>query len=652
MKPRYLTKSRFKLALECPTKLYYCDKSEYANQNLEDPFLNALAEGGFQVGELAKCYFPGGVEIDTLAYDEALNLTNQLLNRDNVTIFEAAIRFNNLFIRADIFVKKGKHIDLIEVKAKSFDKNKDSFINKRNKLDSDWSPYLYDTAFQKYVVSHAFPEYSVSAYLMLADKNSLCPTDGLNQKFKIIKNEYGRKQAIADDITKDDLTNKLICKINVDDICKKIYDENISDIYSFEEYVNRLSKLYFDNKKEPPIISSLCGKCEFKATEQELKNGLKSGFNECWKEALNWTDKDLSVPTVLEIWNHRGKDKFIQSGKIKLSDICVDDISPETDGKSGLSSKQRQWMQIDKVQRNDNSYWIDTDNLINEMKSWQYPLHFIDFETTRVAIPFNNGRHPYEGIAFQFSHHIVYKDGRIEHHGQYLNTEGFPNYDFVRNLKNELDNDEGSIFKYSAHENSFLNEIYKQLINDKDNIPDRDELCKFIRSITEYKEDKITICGKRNMIDLLVLVKRYFYDPATKGSNSIKYVLPAILNCSKYLQQKYSNPIYGSDQGLKSLNYKDWKWIEYENGRVVDPYKLLPRMFADISDKDYELLSESDEIRDGGAALTAYARLQYENMSDFEKQEIKQALLKYCELDTLAMVMIYEGWLDLTGQLE
>ena len=75
-------------------------------------------------------------------------------------------------------------------------------------------------------------------------------------------------------------------------------------------------------------------------------------------------------------------------------------------------------------------------------------------------------------------------------------------------------------------------------------------------------------------------------------------------------------------------------------------------MFADISDKDYEILSESDEIRDGGAALTAYARLQYENMSDFEKQEIKQALLKYCELDTLAMVMIYEGWLDLTEQLK
>ena len=55
MRPRYLTKSRYKLGLECPTKLYYTGKSEYANQNIDDTFLLALADGGFQVGELAKC---------------------------------------------------------------------------------------------------------------------------------------------------------------------------------------------------------------------------------------------------------------------------------------------------------------------------------------------------------------------------------------------------------------------------------------------------------------------------------------------------------------------------------------------------------------------------------------------------------------------
>ena len=295
-------------------------------------------------------------------------------------------------------------------------------------------------------------------------------------------------------------------------------------------------------------------------------------------------------------------------------------------------------------------HWIDSENLHSEMSTWIYPLHFIDFETSMVAIPFNKGRRPYEGIAFQYSHHVVHEDGRIEHCGQYLNTVPgvFPNYDFLRSLKNELERDQGSIFRYAAHENTFLNMIYRQLWEDIVDIPDREELCGFIRSITTpVKKSKEWEAGTRNMIDMCELVKRYYYDPATKGSNSIKQVLPAILNSSRFLQEKYANPIYGADGGMPSLNYRDWKWIEYREDRVLDPYKLLPNMFQDISDKDFALLSDSDELRDGGAALTAYARMQFEEMSEYERTEIEKALLKYCELDTLAMVMIYEGWKDL-----
>ena len=47
-------------------------------------------------------------------------------------------------------------------------------------------------------------------------------------------------------------------------------------------------------------------------------------------------------------------------------------------------------------------------------------------------------------------------------------------------------------------------------------------------------------------------------------------------------------------------------------------------------------------INDGGAALTAYGKIQYVDMSNHERELIKESLLKYCELDTLAMVMIYE----------
>ena len=42
----------------------------------------------------------------------------------------------------------------------------------------------------------------------------------------------------------------------------------------------------------------------------------------------------------------------------------------------------------------------------------------------------------------------------------------------------------------------------------------------------------------------------------------------------------------------------------------------------------------------------AYVRLQFENMDQEERTNIKNALLRYCELDTLAMVMILRAWMD------
>lgn len=636
------------MALECPTKLYFDGKAEYADQKIEDTFLMALADGGFQVGELAKHYIPEGFEVTTMNYNDALHQTSELLKKDQVVIYEAAFRYNHFFIRADIIIKQGNHIELVEVKAKSYESNKDTFLTRKGFIASSWQFYLYDVAFQKHVVECALPDHSVTAYLMMADKTALCPTDKLNQKFRIKKDKTGRKYVlVGKPLIQEELDNPILCRVNIDDCCDIIYSTKIDSVFGalyFDEFVNRMADCYINDVKVHSSPSAACSNCEFKVTEQQIKAGLKSGYHECWKDTMGWADSDFLEQSVLDIWNFRKKNQYINEGIIKMTDLCIVDISPKSDGKPGLSSSQRQWLQIEKAQTNDKRFWIDKDNLRREMDKWVYPLHFIDFETAMAAIRFNKGRHPYEGIAFQYSHHIVYQDGRIKHLGQYLNAEPgvFPNYDFVRALKKELEQDQGSIFRYAAHENSYLNMIHRQLLADLDNIPDREVLCSFIRTITESREEERK--GARSMVDMCELVKRYYYDPAMGGSNSIKSVLPAILNSSKYLQEKYSKPIYGAHGGITSLNYKDWKWIEFEDGNVIDPYRLLPRLFEDIPDRTMELLSDNDELKDGGAALTAYARLQFEEMSDYERTELIKALLKYCELDTMAMVMIYEGW--------
>ena len=117
---RYLTKTLFVKALECPTKLYYHKKPQYAVIEAND-FEKALQEGGFQVGELAKCYYPEGTEIKTREHNEAVRQTNELLKQENAVIYEAAVRYDKFFIRVDILKKEGNEIHLIEVKAKSND---------------------------------------------------------------------------------------------------------------------------------------------------------------------------------------------------------------------------------------------------------------------------------------------------------------------------------------------------------------------------------------------------------------------------------------------------------------------------------------------------------------------------------------------------
>jgi hypothetical protein len=42
--------------------------------------------------------------------------------------------------------------------------------------------------------------------------------------------------------------------------------------------------------------------------------------------------------------------------------------------------------------------------------------------------------------------------------------------------------------------------------------------------------------------------------------------------------------------------------------------------------------------------MMAWARMQFDDVSEQERGQVFQALLRYCELDTLAMVMIYQHW--------
>lgn len=658
MRSLYLTKSRFTLAMACPAKLYYEGKPEYANRSLEDSFLASLAEGGFQVGALARQYYQGGVEVDTLDVEDALRQTRELMARDDVIIFEAAFRHGSLLVRTDILVKQGANLELIEVKAKSFDPRTDRFYNRNGTLSSGWKSYLMDVAFQKHVLGLVLPEYRINTFLMMADKSALCPADGLNQMFRIVKDKHGRQTvSVSKDLSPRHLTPRILTAVPTDDACAVIYAQSYESegvVFTFAQYVDYLAERRARDEKINSPPGKICGECEFQASGEELAQGVKSGFVECWTERLGWKPGDFLEQTVLDIWHFRGKDALIRAGRARMRDVLRADINPNPNpSRPGLSPSQRQWLQVEKAQSGDTRPWIDREGLAAAMGTWTFPLHFIDFETSMVAIPFHQGRRPYEAIAFQFSHHVAGKDGAVGHAGEYLNTRAgaFPNYDFIRELKRQLEGDEGSVFCYAAHEINYLNFIRQQLEEDSGDIPDRAELLGFIQSIAPSQgRGNAQELPARAMVDMLEIVKRYYYHPATRGSNSIKQVLPAVIGSSHFLQSKYAQPLYGARGGVPSLNYRDWAWVQFDtDGQVKDPYHLLPPVFSNPPGNDGKQ-PETNGIRDGGAALVAYARMQFEDMPPTERALINAALKRYCELDTLAMVMIYEAWVEMTAR--
>ena len=71
---------------------------------------------------------------------------------------------------------------------------------------------------------------------------------------------------------------------------------------------------------------------------------------------------------------------------------------------------------------------------------------------------------------------------------------------------------------------------------------------------------------------------------------------------------------------------------------------VLPALFPNEDSLNYHNL---DLIHNGSEAMNAYANLG--NLSEDEQMKVRNNLLKYCELDTFAMVKI---WQKLQEQVE
>ena len=87
-----------------------------------------------------------------------------------------------------------------------------SLPTEKGNIASDWKSVIYDVAFQKHVLQKAYPDQLIRPFLMMADKTLYAPTDGLNQKFRIVKEDNGRKRVDVIELSEIEKSQKILSR--------------------------------------------------------------------------------------------------------------------------------------------------------------------------------------------------------------------------------------------------------------------------------------------------------------------------------------------------------------------------------------------------------------------------------------------------------
>lgn len=594
------------------------------------------------VGALAQAIYPGGILIQELDELKALEATRNELQKEHVVLFEPAFAQDNMLVRADILVKTGTIVELIEVKAKSIDsKLEHPLRGKSGKIKSEWKPYIADIAFQTHVVQQCLPHTTVKPFLMGVDKHAVLSNDK--------KDDINQPHAKKDSTEPDATASTILAKIPVRGDLEQLMSRDFNGVSGFMALIEELDAICQGSSEFRPSFGWWCQSTDFRNDNDFASSAVHLFFSECFSLPPDL----LSKPNIFDLGKNAlqnsidisdEKEFFLESTSMRSSGVL--DSNVPFDGGS------RQFAQIEIAKREDLDFVFKKEVFQDVTQQLRYPLHFIDFETCTPPIPWFDGCRPYGTIAFQYSHHQMNADGTVAHQSEFTNLECgvFPNYEFVRQLKSDLENDVGSILRYAEHENTVLNHIYVQLRNSDE--ADRDELMAFIRSITKSSSatheqwDR----GERCMVDLCKIVSDCFIHPRMKSSVSIKPTLPAAMEISDFISHEYGGTKYGTS--IPSLNFPDGKqWYDLDDaGDVVNPYELLPPLTLSSGLFNGTDLADLESIKNGAAALMAYSLCQSEACDDSQLQAIGKGLRQYCELDTLAMVMIFQAFTHLCSE--
>ncbi|NBO55223.1 MAG: DUF2779 domain-containing protein [Actinobacteria bacterium] len=339
------------------------------------------------------------------------------------------------------------------------------------------------------------------------------------------------------------------------------------------------------------------------------------GFRECWGERADDRPHVLDMYYASSIGDKSGIDRLLSRGT--ASALEINEL--EIDGAKSVGA--RQLRQIAALKSGKEQV---TDELASELRSLAFPLYFLDFETSRIPVPYHVGMNPYEQIAFQFSCHVLRSPSSNEvEHFEWINTEdAYPSFEFAKNLRSVI-GDSGTIFVWSPFEQTTIKDVVRQA--EKYGFEDQG-LIPWLSNLHLATKD-----GGR-IFDLMRLCERGYYHPAMNGRVGIKFVLKAIWQNTPWLWE---------DPWFREYVKRD------ESGQVLDPYlSLSAEPFAYSSERTG---LELEVVREGVGAMRTYQEMLYgKHRDDVEfKSAQRDLLLQYCKLDTAAMVIIWKYWMSL-----
>jgi hypothetical protein len=203
-------------------------------------------------------------------------------------------------------------------------------------------------------------------------------------------------------------------------------------------------------------------------------------------------------------------------------------------------------------------------------------------------------------------------------HTEWLNTtDCWPALAFAESLREAL-GDHGTIMMWTAYERTILRKTGEQL-------GERHCGSAALRDWLGHLGDSQSPSPR--LVDQKAICASGFYHPRMGGSNSIKKVLDAIWHDDAVLRQHFA------------------RWMgpdAYEVLAGQGPYEGLPTL---------EVNGTTLDVADGTGAMRAYQAMMYgaERHEAVVRAAWADLLRRYCQLDTLAMVLIWDHWARHTG---